>query len=59
MKCLRCDGTGIDPHSNAWVCWGNDKTDLRCLNCEGSCRVPFKMWFSQLWDIVVWKLFRV
>ena len=52
MKCLRCEGTGIDPQAQCW----DDPNFNQCLECDCG-NTDFKTWIRQAWDLLIYKLF--
>ena len=51
MKCLRCEGTGIDPQAEIW----DDSNYNSCVECYCG-DAEFSMWLRQVWDWILWKL---
>ena len=52
MKCLRCEGSGIDPQAQCW----DDSNYNRCLESDYG-ETDFWTWLRQAKDMIIWKVF--
>lgn len=51
MRCLRCEGTGIDPQAQCW----DDPNYNRCVECDYG-QADFKTWIRQVLDLLMYKI---